>query len=456
MTGNDTLLEQIFEHQHSCHALLDSDFRFIRVNEAYAKAIGKPVDFFPGKSYFGLRFPDAEDVFREVLESGKPSRLAAFPVVGNGHSRFDVSYWDCEVDPVQFQDDNKKALLLTEFNVTEQVRSERSFVKNKKLLDAISNAHAHYSQDIDPRVFLDVLISDVIDLTDSEYGILGEVCHHADGQAYMRLLSVPKLAWSEQNQSFIESGTPPNQEFNNMNTLFGEAIKTGEVVIANDPANDPRSGGLPEGHPPVNTFLCIPLWADDKPSFIIGIANRPRGYNQPLVEFLQPLLTAYHHLFNTYVIDTEKREALTSLSQSNLKIRNLLLPLIDYEHEELVNLINECYEEIESDPDFDMIEELLNRIYDGIERHFNNEEELMKNSTYPDRKAHLASHENLLISLRGMIERIVESPEEGIQELKTTLAEWFGRHVSTHDQTLARHFSNSSAEVRGSAHTGGV
>jgi hemerythrin-like metal-binding protein len=444
MTSNDTLLEQLFEHQHSCHALIDSDFNFIRVNEAYAKAIGKPVEYFPGKSYFGLRFPDAEGVFKDVLESGKPSRLAAFPVVGNGRSRFDVSYWDCEVDPVRYQDDDAKALLLTEFNVTEQVRSERSFVKNKKLLDAISNAHAHYSQDIDPRVFLDVLMSDVIDLTDSEYGILGEIRHQADGEPFMKLLSVPKLAWSEQNQSFIETKTPPDQEFKNMNTLFGEAITTGEVVIANDPAHDPRSGGLPEGHPPINTFLCIPLWADEEPAYIIGVANRPHGYNQSLVEFLQPLLSAYHHLFNTYVIDTEKREALASLGQSKLKIRNLLLPLIDYEHEELVTLINECYEQIECGPDVEMIEEQLNRIYSGIERHFSNEEELMKNSTYADRKAHLASHENLLISLRRMIDRIVESPEEGIEELKTTLAEWFGRHVSTHDQTLARHISNSS------------
>ena len=444
MIDNNKLLEQIFRHRHSCHVLLDRDFNFVRVNEAYANTYGKPVDFFPGKSYFVERYPNAEDIFKEVLASKSSSRITAFPVVKVGLCDINTSYWDCEVDPVFDQKGGVETLLLTEFDVTEKVRAEWSFEKSKKLLTAISNAHQHYSQNVDPRVFLDVLMSDVIDLTDSEYGFLGEVLHKDDGKPYMKMISVPNLAWTQKTRSFFDTSTPPNQEFTNMNTLFGVAIQTGEVVIANDPAGDPRSGGLPEGHPPVNSFLCIPFCADEDLVVIIGVANRAGGYSQSLVEFLQPLMSAYNHLFNTYVIDTEKRDALTSLNQSKQKIHRLTLPLIEYEHQELVELINECYEQIASNTDVGTIEILLNQIYAGIAEHFSSEKELMENSTYPDREEHLESHEKLLTVLRDLIDHFVEKPDEGVIVLQTTLAEWFGRHVSTLDQTLHKYFSNQS------------
>ena len=39
----------------------------------------------------------------------------------------------------------------------------------------------------------------------------------------------------------------------------GAALTTRQVVIANDPAHDPRSGGLPQGHPAMHAFLGLPI-----------------------------------------------------------------------------------------------------------------------------------------------------------------------------------------------------
>ena len=76
------------------------------------------------------------------------------------------------------------------------------------------------------------------------------------------------------------------------NTLFGAALKTGEVVIANDPANDSRSGGIPPGHPPLNAFLGIPLYAGNRMVGLAGIANRADGYDVALIESLTPFTSA--------------------------------------------------------------------------------------------------------------------------------------------------------------------
>ena len=67
-------------------------------------------------------------------------------------------------------------------------------------------------------------------------------------------------------------------------------IKRGEVVIANDPANDPRSGGLLPGHPPLWAFLGLPFSMGDRLLGMVGIANRPGGFAPGLVDDLAPLL----------------------------------------------------------------------------------------------------------------------------------------------------------------------
>ena len=49
-------------------------------------------------------------------------------------------------------------------------------------------------------------------------------------------------------------------------------------MIANDPAADPRSAGLPPGHPPLRCFLGVPVHHGGEVVGLVGIANRPGGY----------------------------------------------------------------------------------------------------------------------------------------------------------------------------------
>ena len=71
---------------------------------------------------------------------------------------------------------------------------------------------------------------------------------------------------------------------------------SGEPVIANDPCHDPRRGGLPEGHPPLNAFLGIPIHHGGELVAMLGIANRAGGYDQDLIDFLSPLLVTIGQL----------------------------------------------------------------------------------------------------------------------------------------------------------------
>ena len=50
--------------------------------------------------------------------------------------------------------------------------------------------------------------------------------------------------------------------------------------------NDPRSGGLPSGQPPLNAFLGLPFFHGETLVGVIGIANRPGGYSEADVTYL--------------------------------------------------------------------------------------------------------------------------------------------------------------------------
>jgi signal transduction histidine kinase len=62
-------------------------------------------------------------------------------------------------------------------------------------------------------------------------------------------------------------------------TLFGIVVLEGRICISNDVINDPRRVGQPIGHPPVRTYLGVPLRVGSEVIGMVGVANRKEGYS---------------------------------------------------------------------------------------------------------------------------------------------------------------------------------
>ena len=56
-------------------------------------------------------------------------------------------------------------------------------------------------------------------------------------------------------------------------------IREEKSRIVNDPTSHPDRVGIPEGHPPITSFLGVPLKIADKTIGMIGLANKESGYN---------------------------------------------------------------------------------------------------------------------------------------------------------------------------------
>ena len=158
------------------------------------------------------------------------------------------------------------------------------------LLAALGRAHRLYFRDVDRPELFGQMLADILELTGCEYGFIGEVLYDDDDRRYLKSWALTDIAWDEPTrQLYAESQQPDGgMVFANVNTLFGRVLTTQQPVIANDPAHDPRRGGLPPGHPPLHSFLGVPLMRGDDMVGMVGIANRPGGFDEHDAEFLAP------------------------------------------------------------------------------------------------------------------------------------------------------------------------
>jgi len=104
--------------------------------------------------------------------------------------------------------------------------------------------------------------------------------------------------------------------FKKFTCLFGWVLTEGKPLICNDPANDSRSKGTPEGHIPIEQFLSVPAILQEKVVGQIALANPGRDYIeddlQLLTELAPILATAIQRWHTDEELRTAKKEADTA------------------------------------------------------------------------------------------------------------------------------------------------
>jgi len=164
----------------------------------------------------------------------------------------------------------------------------------------------------------------ILAATQSEYGFIGEIMHREDGQPYLKTHAVTNIAWNEETRRYYDDNVSTGMDFSNLSTLFGAVITSEKTVISNDSAHDPRSGGLPAGYPALNAFLGVPFSMAGKMVGMVGIANRPGGYDQSIADSLTPMLQACANIIAAFHDHQFRLKAEDALRESEATIRLLL------------------------------------------------------------------------------------------------------------------------------------
>jgi len=203
-----------------------------------------------------------------------------------------------------------------------------------RLLEAMTSAQSQLLQDLETSKLFDELLSALLELSESEYGFIGETHYDDSGQIFLRTHAITNIAWNDYTRKYYEENATEGLEFTNLKTLFGEVLTSGEAVIANTPDSDPRRGGLPLGHPALDSFLGIPLHTAGRMIGMAGVANRPGGYSKELINELSPFLQTCANAIFAFQSDKERKLAEGALSNE----RNRLRAILDSAYEAIITI----------------------------------------------------------------------------------------------------------------------
>jgi len=203
----------------------------------------------------------------------------------------------CRISARKVVAGDAELLVMVQEDVSDLRRAEASLQaanealgRQLALADAVARAQSNFIANAGGVDAFEMALADVLRLTASEYGFVGEVRFDAAGAPFLKTFALTNIAWDDATRRLYDEYAAQGLEFRKLSSLFGAALVSGEPVIANDPANDPRRGGLPPGHPPLNAFLGLPIRVGGRLAAMIGLANREGGYDDSLIGWLQPLL----------------------------------------------------------------------------------------------------------------------------------------------------------------------
>jgi diguanylate cyclase (GGDEF)-like protein len=238
---------------------------------------------------------------------------------------------------------------------------ERAFLASDKneyvpiahLSRAIHRAQNVFLTSENERAAFELMLSDLLGLTGSQFGFIGEVLYRADRQPYLKIGAITNIAWSPETQALYQEVERRGLIFDRLDNVLGLPMVTGEVIVANDLATDPRRGGLPPGHPPISAYIGIPVFSGDQQIGMIGLANRFDGYKTRLAEELEPLMQTVGNLIERKRLYQEKRDHQKSLEQAanydaltGLPNRRRLTELFEqelYEANQRDGLVSVCF-----------------------------------------------------------------------------------------------------------------
>lgn len=254
------------------------DYRIIDANPSFelitgikkADAIGKLAS-----ELYGTGSPPYFEIYAKVAETGEPAQFETyFPAMDK--------YFSIRV----FSPETGRFATVFE-DITLQKKSVDEAKRKSRVLSAIN------------RIFLKTITCETEEgvastclrvaeeLTGSQFGFIGEI--NAAGKFDTIAISNPgwKACKIQKSDAVLM--------INNMEIrgLWSVVLTGGQPILTNDPTSHPASIGLPEKHPPLTSFLGVPLQQKGETTGIIAMANKQEGYDEHDLEAIETLATAF-------------------------------------------------------------------------------------------------------------------------------------------------------------------
>ncbi len=211
-----------------------------------------------------------------------------------------------------------KAIRFTGSHLDITVEKKEELLKSK-IFD-IKEKYIEHNKD--KQAFFNFVNDLLIKETESEYAFIGEIKLDNKGHEFLKTYALTDISWNDETRKFYKENAPRGLEFKNLDTLFGEVIKSKKYLLTNEAPKHPKAKGIPFGHPPLLKFLGIPFFHENKMIAMIGLANAKAGYSEKMMMELSPIINLLSELTHYHILEQELKNK-NSQIQHNAKLVSL-------------------------------------------------------------------------------------------------------------------------------------
>lgn len=281
---------------------------FLRIERPDTVVGRKLVDFLHKGSV-----AEFEAVFRRVVQTKEDGELELS--TKNGPTflcRLVAHQTNGEVDSV----------LAVASDITRRKQAEDRLREFHRLVDSIRRTQLDYLSDTPADAVFNQLLENVLSLTGSQCGFIGEIRCDDHDQRSLLVRAITNLAFDPSSAQLGRRVADGSLALPDRDKLFSRAAFADEVVISNDPLDDPCAAGFPPGLPPIRCFLGMPIRFKGELVGMLAIANRPDGFDQALADYLQPYLASCGAIVGAYRADQARQRAEGQLRLTQAAVEN--------------------------------------------------------------------------------------------------------------------------------------
>lgn len=318
----------LIQNLQSGIALIDEGGKFAVVNPSFMRIFGldKESDILNVNSQDWSRWEVYnenskllhvnEHPVRKAAIAGKPVMNQLVGVRNPGANR--LTWMLVSAEPLLNENNRNNMIICTYYDITESKNSEMQINRQNKLLNGINKVFKESLTCETVENVVEKCLEVAEELTDSDFSFIGEV--NENGRLDDLAISPP--GWDACTTNLEKS----RELISNMEIVsyWGRTVTEGKSQIVNDPDSDPDRRGIPEGHPPIKSFLGVPLKQGNRTIGLIALANKEGGYTEQDKNNIETLSVAFVEALKRKQAEIELKYTLDHLEEQ-VKERTLEL-----------------------------------------------------------------------------------------------------------------------------------
>lgn len=310
----------VFENTGTATIIVEEDTTISLANSEFEKLSGYSKSEIIGR----MKWPEfvAPQDQERMLEYHKKRRIEADSVP----RRYQFLFKDREGEVKNIQvtvgmiPGTQKSVLSLQ-DITKRKKVEKALARELEINKDLANLSRKLLESVPIENISDMILEYAQNLTHSPYGFVGFI---EPETGYMISPTMTRNVWTE---CHVEDKNIVFQKFGGM---WGWVLNNKQALLTNNPQEDKRSTGTPEGHIPIETYLAVPAMVEDQLVGLISLANADKYTSEDL--------KIVERLADIYALAIRRKHSEEAIRKSEEKYRRIV--------EKFLKISNEILREI--------------------------------------------------------------------------------------------------------------